>query len=909
MVLFGIMASGMLPMETMQQWTIVNVDAAETLAAPKLVSAKQVSGTTNLKLTWKAVDDAKGYCVYRKTSGTGWKLLKKISGAGTLSYVDKACTAGTTYVYTVRAYQTKNGSEVLGSYNKSGIAGIVLKAPTLVSVTPGADAITIEWKPLSYASGYYVYGWDSEDGWYEVAKVSGKNVSLYKDTECSIGDPQYYTVSAYKKVGNKIYEGNKNRNKIGTIVMEASKSVSATSTKISEITVNWTQVSGVDGYRVYRSTNGGSWSRIATISGYLNTSYKDTDVTLDTNYCYKVRAWRYVDGTKYWSDYTTGKMITMKIPMPELISAKTKSTNSVEIKWKTVSGVYGYRVYRKTQGSATWNRLVTLTGKNTSSYIDTTAVTGETYIYTVRAYIRKNGANVWGYYDKTGLSVKIPIPAPKLVSATANGSSQIVLKWKKVDTASGYRIYMNQRGGWDRVVTLNDGSKTTYTITGLDADTTYSFTVRAYKTITGKKVWGKYDSTGIIGKTARGKLKLNYSEIYVDKGCTESFLKFEGTTSSPKWTSSDRSIAQVDEKGRVTGIAVGTATITAEFEGKKYKCKVIVENPTLSRKQVIVEVGESAYISLEGTNRDVKWVSCDEANYKMKVVDPYKIKITGTKIGREDVWVTIGERSLYCDVIVKGEIDVSKSKVTMNIGDTTEILITSSYTTIYVDGSEEVLNYDCEKIENGKWKLTLKGTAKGKATLKIRNFYNVDALCKKIYITVTDENPVKTNQYKLKNLIKNRGYYYDGWYIAVYTGYYQDDSGDVYIWSISYNETADEFEYGLTITSGNEVISIGLTGNPVKSSKMIPTFVYLDETTEKGFVAESSMNSNTYKGQKLTFKITESEGMKTSEMQEILSMANEVLNLGFGGWNEYLSIYADYNLKGLGFLVYPTEYN
>ncbi len=58
-------------------------------------------------------------------------------------------------------------------------------------------------------------------------------------------------------------------------------------------------------------------------------------------------------------------------------------------------------------------------------------------------------------------------------------------------------------------------------------------------------------------------------------------LKISGTKKTVKWSTSDKSVATVSKKGKVTAIFSGTATITATVNKKKYSCKVKVVNPSL----------------------------------------------------------------------------------------------------------------------------------------------------------------------------------------------------------------------------------------------------------------------------------------------------------------------------------------
>ena len=73
--------------------------------------------------------------------------------------------------------------------------------------------------------------------------------------------------------------------------------------------LSWSKVSGVDGYQIYYSTNGGSTYKSA---GNVSGSKTSAKLSLDTSkkHVFKIRAYKKVNGTKYygaWSDTVTVK--------------------------------------------------------------------------------------------------------------------------------------------------------------------------------------------------------------------------------------------------------------------------------------------------------------------------------------------------------------------------------------------------------------------------------------------------------------------------------------------------------------------------------------------------------------------------------------------------------------------------
>ena len=81
-----------------------------------------------------------------------------------------------------------------------------------------------------------------------------------------------------------------------------------------------------------------------------------------------------------------------------------------------------------------------------------------------------------------------------------------------------------------------------------------------------------------VGMTAAAKETLNQTNLTLLKGRSAS-LKVRGTKKKVRFTSSKRSVATVNAKGKVTAKKKGTAVITAKVGRKKLKCKVVVLQP------------------------------------------------------------------------------------------------------------------------------------------------------------------------------------------------------------------------------------------------------------------------------------------------------------------------------------------
>lgn len=242
-------------------------------------TVKVANKNVSVNVTWGKVTGAKGYYVYRKAgSATSWTKVATIKDGATASYADKNIKSGTTYKYTVKAY---NGSYV-SSYC-SGVATKYLAQPT-VKVANKNGYVSVTWGKITGAKGYYVYRKaGSESSWTKIASIGSASTVSYSDKNIKNGTTYKYTVKAYNgSYGSSYCSG------VATKYLTAGKVSSATSAKAG-ITVKWSKNAGASGYYVYRKTGSGSFAKIATVKGAATVSYLDKSAKKGTTYTYCVR--------------------------------------------------------------------------------------------------------------------------------------------------------------------------------------------------------------------------------------------------------------------------------------------------------------------------------------------------------------------------------------------------------------------------------------------------------------------------------------------------------------------------------------------------------------------------------------------------------------------------------------------
>lgn len=92
----------------------------------------------------------------------------------------------------------------------------------------------------------------------------------------------------------------------------------------------------------------------------------------------------------------------------------------------------------------------------------------------------------------------------------------------------------------------------------------------------------------ILNGDTQSELQYNSENTY--------YLELRNVTSTPKWTSSNNSVAKVSKHGTVTPVKAGMATITAKSGKESVKCKVYVKNKPDSEQMLkSIEITKEIY--------------------------------------------------------------------------------------------------------------------------------------------------------------------------------------------------------------------------------------------------------------------------------------------------------------------------
>lgn len=158
------------------------------------------NGYNSIKLTWNKLGDVTGYWIYRKTPGSKYKTIAKVSGT-TVSYKDKNLVTGKKYYYKIKGYKKVGKTTYKGSKSKASKAYPKPAKVKITSIKSTAKGAKLYWKKVAGASGYVIYRSESKTGKYTKIKEIKKQTKIsYNNTGLLKGKTYYYKVMAYRNM-------------------------------------------------------------------------------------------------------------------------------------------------------------------------------------------------------------------------------------------------------------------------------------------------------------------------------------------------------------------------------------------------------------------------------------------------------------------------------------------------------------------------------------------------------------------------------------------------------------------------------------------------------------------------------------------------------------------------------------
>mgnify|MGYP000086185558 CR=1 FL=1 len=366
--------------------------------------------------------------------------------------------------------------------------------------------------------------------------------------------------------------------------------VTMTSVKASgtnKVVVKWKKAKYATNYRIYWKQAGTKkWRTLATVksnrTSYTHKSNSKAKLIGGKKYVYTVRAYnRY--GRKWGAYNSKGKTVTIPAVPGKVNITQTNATSNrkVTITWDKTSNATSYRVFYKKSGAKKWITVANVSAsKNSYTHSNnkkTPLVVGSKYVYTVRAY-NKYGKK-WSSYNTRGKTVTIPkkkVVTPTKPTTKPSIPTPIPTK-KPQPTATPVPA---------KPTSTPKPTATPVPATPTPAPAKPTEAPKPTATPAPVKVSNVTVNPATVKLTSKGQ----------NTQLSVSVLPSNAENKSIVWSTSNASVATVDNNGVVTAVANGNATITAaalDGSGKYAECSVVVEIPKENNQVVELAGGKS----------------------------------------------------------------------------------------------------------------------------------------------------------------------------------------------------------------------------------------------------------------------------------------------------------------------------
>ena len=375
--------------------------------------------------------------------------------------------------------------------------------------------------------------------------------------------------------------------------------VTVTSVKTSgtnKVVIKWRKAKYATNYRIYWKQAGTKkWSTLATVksnrTSYTHKSNSKAKLIGGKKYVYTVRAYnRY--GRKWGAYNSKGKTVTIPAVPGKVNITQTNATSNrkVTITWDKTSNATSYRVFYKKSGAKKWITVANVSAsKNSYTHSNnkkTPLAAGSKYVYTVRAY--NKASRKWGAYNTKGVVVTVP---KKNAPGPTQPTKPTAVPTQKPKPTTPIIPSPSPEDTPD--ISGPTSTPTPAPAKPTEAPKPTATPVPAKPTATPAPV--KVSNVTVNPATVKLTSKGQTAQL------SASVLPNNAENKSIVWSTSNASVATVDNNGVVTAVANGNATITAaalDGSGKSGSCVVTVEIPDESNQIVELTGGTSKILSI-----------------------------------------------------------------------------------------------------------------------------------------------------------------------------------------------------------------------------------------------------------------------------------------------------------------------
>ncbi|MGN0996020.1 MAG: fibronectin type III domain-containing protein [Candidatus Ventricola sp.] len=618
-------------------------------------SLKEQTNET-VTLTWKATDADEGYLIeygYGDNPFTSSTSDSEKVAAGETSVTIKDLEIGRTYSFRIRA-RYSDGS---GGINLSLPSDDIVKAQMcpyppedldieMIATTNAKLTWSAPEKGTGFVTGYYVVR-ENPDGSTTDEYVKGADKTEYLSKYLTVGGTYTFRVFTYYIAPKTTTEvlSKESISKTITVKLPAPQNPEAVAISLREIRVTWDDVSGADGYEVWRRRGGvGEYAMIGEVKSADKPSFLDnaTDIYPGFEYWYYIKpfcdeSWRDDEGISYSSRIygeRTGEFSAIVYPpAPTTIKAVYQSDSQIEVTWSAVTDIEGY-ILEGSDDNETF-KPIELKNPRATSYLETGLAVGQTRYYRVKSYVKLASGNIESEnWSAIASDAPRPLAPENLELTNPSAYDQIMLKWDASEGADGYEILRSTSSKTTPTEVVYDTAATEWTDKNLTCGKDYFYRVRAYvyDTKDVKRVGAPTETKSLKARPAPPEI-LSATQVSETNTALLTWTKIDGAKGYYIYAKQDGGSAK--KLYTVTGTLddVQQKTITGLSLGSDYSFYVMAYR-NVSGKAVVGDKSESVDLEMAFyPPKDVKFSVASSSSVKlswekMSGITGYEVTVT-----------------------------------------------------------------------------------------------------------------------------------------------------------------------------------------------------------------------------------------------------------------------------------------